>query len=324
MSARTTFLLRVAIALAVALAVVPAAAEPRSEAFPWFGPEDREPQPEVVVTTRDGARRLVRRCATPVGPAEARAEVEAALDLWRSLGGGVQAVPKRTIPVAVHVVRQNPQTGEVTDQQILDQIEVLNRGFKKSAFRFELASVDRTDRKKWHRKCFAFNARGGIRAPYRKMTKRLAVDPSTTLNLYTCDLIRQNVLGFAMLPWYFLGESPLDAVVVDYRTLPDGDAVPYDEGDTAVHEVGHWLGLYHTFQGGCAAPGDEVADTPYEAEPAFGCPIGRDTCTDDPGLDPVTNYMDYSDDACLVKLSKGQRKRVKNAVDLYRPGLGNP
>lgn len=322
MSARTARRQRLAIVLAVASLAGPAGA--RSEAFPWFGPGEREPQPEVTVTTTDGARQLVRRCATPAGPAEARAQVEAALDLWRSLAGGAQAVAKTTIPVAVHVVRQDPQTGEVTDQQILDQITVLNRAFKKSVFRFELASVDRTDRKKWHRECYAFNARGQLRAPYRKMTKRLARDPSTTLNLYTCDLLRKDVLGFAMFPWFFLGESPFDAVVVDYRTLPDGAVAPFDEGDTAVHEVGHWLGLYHTFQDGCSAPGDEVADTPFEAEPAIGCPIGRDTCTDDPGLDPVTDYMDYSDDACITKFTKGQRKRARNAVDLYRPGLGGP
>jgi hypothetical protein len=89
--------------------------------------------------------------------------------------------------------------------------------------------------------------------------------------------------------------------------------------DTLAHEVGHWMGLYHTFQGGCDV-GDEIADTPAELKPASGCPVGRDTCPG-VGVDPIHNMMDYSSDNCLYEFVPGQALIMQAQWEIYRIGV---
>lgn len=216
---------------------------------------------------------------------------------------------RKVIPVAFHVLYASSGEGNVPESQLDAQIDVLNRDFRGSGFSFRKAYVDRTMSDGW------FHLSGSMD---RAIKRELAIDPAHTLNIYTAEL-GQNLLGWAYFPQSFPEDHSMHGVVIHYESLPGGAFQAYNLGRTATHEVGHYLGLYHTFQGGCD-DGDLCADTPAESSPAFGCPVGRDTCAA-AGLDPIHNYMDYTDDACMTEFSADQEARMQWATTTYRPSL---
>ncbi len=223
-----------------------------------------------------------------------------------------------TVSVWFHVINKGSgiANGDIPQSQIDAQIQVMNDSFNGATggtdtpFRFVLAGVTRTTNATWYTMGPNTSAEAQAKAALRQGN-------ATTLNIYSCAP-GGGLLGWATFPWSYAGNPTNDGVVILYSSVPGGTASPYNLGDTATHEVGHWMGLYHTFQGGCTGNGDYVSDTPYEKSPAYGCPVGRDTCRNKAGLDPIENFMDYSDDSCMYKFTPGQSSRMDTFCLQYR------
>jgi len=259
----------------------------------------------AALTVAAAAFAAPQRCRTESPSPAMMAQIQQSLRAQRT------ACPTGTINVAVHVL-QSGATGYVPPSYVAAQIAELNVDYAPMGYTFVLAYLDYTNNA-------AFYNVDDFSEPVIKTA--LAIDPAHTLNIYTGLLYGGAYLGFAYYPSSFPENSIEHSVFLDYRSLPGFGFVPYHLGRTATHEVGHYLGLYHTFENGCLAPDDYVADTPRESGPNFGCPIGIDTCPSDPGLDPIHNYMDYTDDACYSEFSPGQGGAMCSMIATYRPSL---
>lgn len=236
------------------------------------------------------------------------------------------------IPIVVHIIMNSSGDGQISDAMVQSQIEVLNEDFRAIAatpgapgydtgIQFVLATTDpsgnpttgitRSVNDTW------YNDSGNY-------WNTLHWDTSKYMNIYTN--LAGGALGYVPnLPQGGLSGDPGDRVVILSSAFGRNSSggPPYDQGRTATHEVGHYLGLEHTFNGGCAAAsppncyssGDLICDTNSEASPNFGCPGGASSCS---SIDPIENYMDYSDDTCMDRFSNEQSHRMRCSLLNYR------
>ncbi len=235
--------------------------------------------------------------------------------------GGTPPALTLRIPVHAHVILGDRSQGP-SRKAVLQQIAILNDAFRGgqsrfsagAKFRFYLESFDRTQNQRWYTAVMFDDADQELR---RKLHK----GGPDALNLYFSaprgPFAGAVFLGWSSVPWMAARRPLLDGVTIHEGSMSGGSLRGYNRGDTTVHEVGHWLGLFHTFEGGCSPRNDRVADTPAEFEPSTGCELGKDTC-EASGLDPVHNFMDYSLDACMERFTPGQVARMTDNWLAYR------
>ena len=257
------------------------------------------------------------RCATKEVAADQVATMEQMLNATSSDTGGLVIVP-----VYWHIITTTKGDGDVSGL-VPAQMQVLNQAFAGSNFAFEMKGLQVIKNNTWY-----FSALGS--AEEQQMKDTLRKGGPEALNIYTNN--GDVYLGWATPGFYYKFFPKYDGVVLWWATLPGtglagADAeepdgiLTYDQGDTGTHEVGHWLGLDHTFGpgNGCTTPGDKINDTPVEAEPQFFC-AQRNSCTGAqfPGDDPITNFMDYVDDVCMDHFTPEQDKRMRKTWHAFR------
>lgn len=180
-------------------------------------------------------------------------------------------------------------------------MEVLNDDFKGSGFKFVLKDTSWTVNPTWSRD-----------GDEMAMKKALRKGPYSALNLYFVGQMRSGYLGYCYYPTS--SGSPgsqtqiRDGCTMTWKIVPGGPQQGNDMGRVTSHEVGHWGGLLHVFEGGCSGAGDQVDDTTPQASPSRGCPTGQKSCG---SADNINNQMDYSNEyvrcsrllTCDVKLT---------------------
>ncbi|MCO6174776.1 choice-of-anchor J domain-containing protein [Flavobacterium sp. NRK F10] len=265
----------------------------------------------------------------------------------RAAGRNIQAV--YSIPVVVHVIHNGDAygTGEnITDEQVLSQIQVLNEDYRKMLgtpgygagvdveIEFCMAQtdpngnptdgIDRVDlgTAAWDQ--------AGVEGTLKPNT---IWDPDNYLNMWTARFTGDlnGVLGYAQFPSNSGltglaangGAATTDGVIMGYNAFGSSDiypagvyAAPYDKGRTTTHEVGHWLGLRHIWGDGNCTVDDFCADTPVAGAANFGCPAGTDSCPTNAGNDMIENYMDYTDDTCMNIFTQDQKDRMVTVLSV--------
>ena len=241
--------------------------------------------------------------------------------------------PVFLIPVVVHVISNTSGTGNISDLMVQSQIDILNEDFEaligtpgeygtNTAIRFVLADTDPGGQPTNGIDRVQNNSYYACAYPCVTMKTALSWDTTRYLNLYTTD--GDGLLGWATFPQQTAGQAH-DGVVVLWSAFGrNSPASPYNQGRTATHEIGHYLGLFHPFQSGCGSAAacyttaDLICDTPPDGNQTFNCVPGT-SCGSYPI--PIENYMEYTNDTCMELFTPEQGNRMRCSAVNYRPSL---
>lgn len=239
------------------------------------------------------------------------------------------------VPVVFHVIRSTSGQGNLSAAQVQSQVDILNEDFRAlpgtpgsggfdTGIEFFLATSDPQGNPTTGITYTTNNTWFSDRQT-SSYTTALAWDTNRYLNVYTNS--GGGALGYVPnLPQAgnLVGQTN-DRIVVAWDTVGrNAPGAPYNQGRTLTHEVGHYLGLFHTFDGGCGSAsacnssGDLICDTNPESQPRFGCPGSASSCG---SPDPYRNYMDYTNDTCMTGFTSEQARRMRCTLQHWRPGL---
>ncbi|MCJ1447064.1 MAG: hypothetical protein MMC23_007573 [Stictis urceolatum] len=247
-----------------------------------------------------------------------------------------RATPKTsifTVNTYFHVVSTEDQATVVSRDMIANQVGVLQAAYASSNISFKLVGTDYTINDSWATDVDDVDMKIALR---RGNYSSLNVYFQTNLSTMAYGEPSQ-LLGYCTLPTNVtyspcdrcdVAEFPASNYAMDgcnilAGSMPNGAVVGYNMGKTAVHEIGHWFGLLHTFQDNTCdlrEGGDFIDDTPQQSVSTDGCPVGKDSCPGDPGLDAIHNFMDYSTDACYESFTPQQIVRMQNMYETLRFG----
>lgn len=266
-------------------------------------------------------------------------------DIFEGINPTLRGGGPRIIPVVFHIIHAGGSEN-ISRDQVLDQISILNKDYSRtnsdtSLTRNVFKSVASNPNIEFRlaQKDPQGNCTDGIVRVYSTQTvaagddaKALSSWPRNKyLNVWVVRSIESDgsggtILGYAQFPGF--GDAETDGVMVRHDVVGTiGSANPAfkNEGRTLTHEVGHWLGLFHTFQGGCGGGGfgENISDTPPTSNANYGCDTTLNTCTNDnPDLpDQIENFMDYSDGVCQNMFTQGQVDVMNSVLGSARSSL---